>query len=232
MGSVMDGGATGSNSSQIVKIRNSKLSQIDFHQPFRELLQITDTKIGDSGVVLTAIGDLVIDGECEFLRSDRKTSISGGYITGRSDADGFCDGKLIIKNARLNFDSETPHYLLRQFGDVINPKPAGSPINYVFFDIIELDGLRNNYGGTLALEPRVQSGNGVAYPSTVLIKNCIDGNFTFNANLNSSVPTGSASNDTLRNTAARSNLNVVFDNVNYYIHHSFHWLIQRRIIFA
>lgn len=206
-------GATGNNSSQLVKIRNSKLSRIDFHQPFRELLQITDTKIGDGGITITALGDLVIDGRCEFLRSDRKTSLAGAYIITRSDTNGFCDGKLIIRGAKFTFDSETPKYLLRQFGDINQPKPDGSPINYVFFDTIEIDGIQNNYSGTLSLAPVVQSGIGVSYPATLLIKNCVDGNFEFKANLNSQTPFGDKSNDSIRNTAARSNFNFVMDNV-------------------
>ncbi|MCE1212593.1 hypothetical protein LWV17_12005 [Enterobacter hormaechei] len=206
-------GATGNNSTQLIRIKNSKLSRIDFHQPFRELLQITDTKIGDGGVVISALGDLVIDGQSEFLRSDRKTSIAGGYIIARSDTNGFCDGKLIINGARFNFDSESNHYLLQQFGDINNPKPDGSPINYVFFDTIEINGIRNNYNGTLSLEPHVQTGIGVTYPSTLIIKNCIDGNFEFRARLNSTDPSGGGVVDSLRNTAARSNLNIVMDNV-------------------
>lgn len=206
-------GATGNNSSQLVKIRNSKLSRIDFHQPFRELLKITDTKIGDGGITITALGDLVIDGNCEFLRSDRKTSLAGAYIITRSDTNGFCDGKLIIRGAKFTFDSETPKHLLRQFGDINQPKPDGSPINYVFFDTIEIDGIQNNYSGTLSLAPVVQSGIGVSYPATLLIKNCVDGNFEFKANLNSQTPFGDKSNDSIRNTAAMSNFNFVMDNV-------------------
>ncbi|MES1515587.1 phage head-binding domain-containing protein [Escherichia coli] len=206
-------GATGNNSSQLVRIKNSKLSRIDFHQPFRELLKITDTKIGDGGITITALGDLVIDGSCEFLRSDRKTSLAGAYIIARSDTNGFCDGKLIIRGAKFTFDSETPKYLLRQFGDINQPKPDGSPINYVFFDTIEIDGIQNNYSGTLSLAPVVQSGIGVSYPATLLIKNCVDGNFEFKANLNSQTPFGGKSNDSIRNTAARSNFNFVMDNV-------------------
>lgn len=208
-------GATGNNSCQLIRIKNCKLSRIDFHQPFRELLHVTDTKIGDSGFAITALGDLIIDGDSEFVRSDKVTGIAGGYITTRSDTNGFCDGNLIIKGSRFTFDSETPHQLLRHFGDVNNPKPNGSPINYVFFNSIELDGLRNNYRGTLTLEPRVQSGVGISYPSNILIRNCTDGNFTLAANLNALSPSGNVSDDSLRNSAARSNLNIVIDNVKF-----------------
>lgn len=206
-------GATGNNSSRIVKIRDSKLSRIDFHQPFHELLEVSDTKIGDAGIVITAIGDLVLN-EVEFIRADRtKTGYDGAYIIARSDTGGFCDGNLIINGLKINFDSETPHNLLRHFGDVAQPKPAGSPINYRFWDSIVINQVRNDFGGTLGLFPIVQSGVGIKYPASIAIRDTISGNFKFSGNLSSLTPSLATSIDSQVNIVAPSNLNIVLDNV-------------------
>ncbi|MBB7500346.1 phage tailspike protein [Escherichia coli] len=160
-------GATGNNSTQIIKIRDSKISRIDFHQPFRELLEVSDSFIGDAGIVITALGDLILNNPT-FIRADRtKTGYSGGFITTRSDTGGFCDGNIIINGASLNFDSETPHNFFVHYGDINQAKPVGSPINYRFWDSISISNIRNNYSGTLGLFPIVQSGVGITFPASI-----------------------------------------------------------------
>ncbi|MFT0663618.1 hypothetical protein RVM25_06650 [Enterobacter hormaechei subsp. xiangfangensis] len=206
-------GATGNNSTQIMKVRDSKLSRIDFHQPFRELLEISDSSIGDAGIVITALGDLILNNPT-FIRADRtKTGYSGGFITTRSDTGGFCDGNIIINGASLNFDSETPHNLFVHYGDINQAKPVGSPINYRFWDSISISNIRNNYSGTLGLFPIVQSGVGITFPASITIRDCIVGNFKFSGNLSSLTPSLSPSNDSLVNMISPSNLTVVIDNL-------------------
>lgn len=206
-------GATGNNSSSVIKIRDCKLSRIDFHQPFHDLLEISDTKIGDSGIAITALGDLVLN-DVEFIRADRtKTGYPGAYIITRSDTGGFCDGNLIINGLKVNFDSETPHNLLVHFGDVNQPKPAGSPINYRFWDSIMVRDVRNDFGGSLGLFPIVQSGVGINFPASITLRDCTSGNFKFAGNVSSLAPSLAPSIDSQVNMVAPANLNIVLDNV-------------------
>ena len=166
-------GATGANLCQRVEFKNCALSRIDFHKPFIEYLKITNCKIGNWGVLVTALGDMLIDG-CEFLRSAMPYVNNGGYIRSREDTGGFCDGNLTINNSVFR-DAET--FSLRTLvvhqGDPAQVKPSGSTINYRFWKTITIDNISSK-NNLLNLMPSVKSL--MPYTSNINIVNCINEN--------------------------------------------------------
>lgn len=132
-------GSTGSNDSQRVTFKNSQLSRIDFHQPAREWLKIDNCVIGNWGVLVTIMGDLHIT-NCTWLQRDAFNA--SGFVRSRSDAGGWCDGNLYIKNCTINGRAGIPiDGFLQCVPDATQGVIAGSPVNFTFFRKVDIDGV-------------------------------------------------------------------------------------------
>ncbi|HEM8291504.1 TPA: hypothetical protein U2M59_000743 [Providencia stuartii] len=135
-------GSTGSNNSQRVTFRDCQLSRVDFHNPAYEWLKIINCTIGNWGVLVTMAGDLhLID--CEFLQRDGHNN--SGFIRSRSDTGGWCDGNLYISNCKI-VGKAGPSNLdkigfLHCQTDSAQGYVEGSPINFVFFNSVLIDGM-------------------------------------------------------------------------------------------
>lgn len=95
-GMISDGegwGSVGNNNCGRITFSKCKLNRIDFHNPFRDYLKILDCVVGDWGLSLSGIGDLIID-DTEFLC---KAGTVATIIALRSDV-GFVDGDLRMTN--------------------------------------------------------------------------------------------------------------------------------------
>lgn len=148
-GLVSDGfgwGSTGSNNSQRVTFKNSQLSRIDFHQPVREWLKIDNCTIGNWGILVTCIGDVIVN-NCTWLQRDAYNN--SGFIRSRNDAGGWCDGNLTITNCRIQGRSGAVQgaFLKCQtsYGQGQTP---GSPVNFTFFRKVKIDGLTCEHGSS------------------------------------------------------------------------------------
>ena len=132
-------GSTGSNDSQRVTFKNSQLSRIDFHQPAREWLKIDNCVIGNWGVLVTIMGDLHIT-NCTWLQRDAFNA--SGFVRSRSDAGGWCDGNLYIKDCTVNGRAGiTIPAFLECVPDATQGVIAGSPVNFTFFRKVDIDGV-------------------------------------------------------------------------------------------
>lgn len=132
-------GSTGSNDSQRVTFKNSQLSRIDFHQPAREWLKIDNCVIGNWGILVTIIGDLHVT-NCTWLQRDAFNA--SGFVRSRSDAGGWCDGNLYIKNCTINGRAGiTIPAFLECVPDATQGVIDGSPVNFTFFRKVDIDGV-------------------------------------------------------------------------------------------
>lgn len=132
-------GSTGSNNSQRVTFKNSQLSRIDFHQPAREWLKIDNCVIGNWGVLVTIMGDLYITNSTWLQRDAFNAS---GFVRSRSDAGGWCDGNLYIKNCTINGRAGiTIPAFLECVPNATQGAIAGSPVNFTFFRKVDIDGV-------------------------------------------------------------------------------------------
>lgn len=136
-------GSTGSNNCQRVSFSDSQLSRIDFHLPCREYLKVKNCTLGDWGILVTLMGDLHVEG-CTWLT--RSAYNNSGFIRTRSDAGGWCDGDLYIKDCKVKgrpFNASD--LMLKGFlncqVDSSQGEIAGSPINFTFFNTVNIDGL-------------------------------------------------------------------------------------------
>ena len=171
-------GATGNNSCQKVEFNKCKLSRIDFHKPFRERLRIIDCDVGDEGIQLTGLGDVIIQGGS--LRSREAVSGSHSFVASRVDTGGFIDGDLVLNSVRLLPRQDETLIALHE-SNAGYTKPTGSPINYQWFQSVTVDTVLNNSEHTIEIAPLVSTDaarSGVAYPTKVSIDNC-EGLFQF-----------------------------------------------------
>lgn len=163
-------GACGSNRCHRLTFINSNISRIDHHNPFREYLKCIDCDIGDWGVLVNAIGDLILI-RPRFKVRDHVNTNNSGLIRCRNDAGGFCDGDLIIKDARIDADSAESYVeMISHNSTVTNTKPAGSPINYRFWRNITIDGLTAT-GPFVYLRPVALTGNIIDICESVNVRN-------------------------------------------------------------
>jgi hypothetical protein len=133
-------GATGSNLCQRVTYRDGVLSRVDFHQPFMEWLRLRNMVVGHSGILVTALGDLDLDTVTFHARKMANTST--GFVIGRGDTGGFCDGDLLMRNVSVIAPKDVADLeLLRHTQSPGTAKPPGSPIEYRFWRRIIVDGL-------------------------------------------------------------------------------------------
>lgn len=138
-------GVTGNNDCQRVTIRNSTINRLDFHRIYREWLHVIDSEIGVNGIVVTGIGDLILDNVTFKHTATPATSGGVGVISSRNDTGGFVDGDLIARNLNFTGDFSASEVLIHnQIAG--NPKPVGSPINYRWFRDILIDGIRSHQG--------------------------------------------------------------------------------------
>lgn len=203
-------GTVGNNTCQRVVFEKCDLSRIDFHLPFREYLRVRDCVVGSWGVSVSALGDLEIENTRFVQRSANAyvPGVNGRFIAARTDAGGFCDGHLRVRDC--SFTSTLAIPLLRCVPDSGNPLPAGSPIDNCFWKSITVENCTFSDGVITQLQPDiVQTDSSVKHPLRLHYKNC-NGNVSFVANLASQFPYAtSAANATHPNR--QINLQVVVE---------------------
>lgn len=205
-------GATGSNLCRIVKINNSNLSRVDFHQPFSELLHISNSKIGSWGVLVTAIGTLLIE-NTEFNITNNININNHGFIRTRDDTGGFCDGDLKIRNCSFNdFASNVIKSICKhQYSN--NPKPSNTPIVYRFWRTIEISNV--SCLKRLNLAPELTANTEISYPVKMVVDNCIKGDFEFvSRDFKEYYPTVGKSNPSNTPISNPPNFSLSINNVN------------------
>ena len=130
-------GAVGGNNCRRVKFKDSQLNRIDFHKHCHELLQIDDCTIGNWGVLVTMLGDLIINNPTFLMRNAYNNN---GFIRSRDDTGGFCNGNLIINNPVFKGDASlTKNKLLRCQRNASYALPVGTPIRSEFWTNIEIN---------------------------------------------------------------------------------------------
>ncbi|SCY46238.1 MULTISPECIES: hypothetical protein [unclassified Pseudomonas] len=133
-------GATGNNLCQRVTLRDGVLSRVDFHQPFMEWLRLRNMVVGHSGILVTALGTLDLDTVTFHARN--MASRSDGFVKGRGDTGGFCDGDLLMRDITIISNKGVGDLeLLLHTQSSGTAKPAGTPIEYRFWRRIVVDGL-------------------------------------------------------------------------------------------
>ncbi|NUT85734.1 hypothetical protein HNO91_04840 [Pseudomonas corrugata] len=133
-------GATGNNLCQRVTLRDGVLSRVDFHQPFMEWLRLRNMVVGHSGILVTALGNLDLDTVTFHARN--MASRSDGFVKGRGDTGGFCDGDLLMRNITVISNRGVGDLeLLLHTQSAGTAKPEGTPIEYRFWRRIIIDGL-------------------------------------------------------------------------------------------
>ncbi|QIB07697.1 hypothetical protein GZ982_24240 [Pseudomonas fluorescens] len=133
-------GATGNNLCQRVTLRDGVLSRVDFHQPFMEWLRLRNMVVGHSGILVTALGTLDLDTVTFHARN--MASRSDGFVKGRGDTGGFCDGDLLMRNITIISNKGVGDLeLLLHTQSAGTAKPVGTPIEYRFWRRIVVDGL-------------------------------------------------------------------------------------------
>jgi len=197
-------GATGNNRCQKVTFKDSRLSRVDFHEPVREFLKLIDCEIGDWGVLVTMLGDLILD-RC---RAHQRTLINrnnSGLIRTRADTGGFCDGDLIIRDLTIIPDASSAVgvQLLEHDQNGSNAKPSGSPINYRFFRHIKIDGLdfrQFSASSRLDIQPaNITSGDAAISVCESFSMRGARGNVYFVAALDGETPSSSEGHDFVAN---------------------------------
>lgn len=196
-------GATGSNSCQRVHFENCQLSRIDFHQPFRELLQLDNCRIGSWGILVTALGDLVINGGTVAI-DDQAYINNAGVVRSREDTGGFCDGRLIIDGLRVVDNSAaTSVQIVKHSWSSGNAKPAGSPINYQFWNSVTYDKVASNKHAVLM--PNPVGYTDISFTSSVTVNDCLDGSFELStANFAGQTPSVALATTTESNPATNT----------------------------
>lgn len=137
------GASTGSNNCSRVTFEDCVLTRIDFHEPCYDWLKVKNCNVGGSGISVTMIGDLHIDGGELFMW---ESGLNRAYIASRSDMGGFCHGDLYIDNLKIGGYSGNNAVILEARGDGV--LPVGSPLQPVFFNNVFIDGLYNNSSNT------------------------------------------------------------------------------------
>ncbi|QBJ04332.1 tail fiber protein [Shigella phage MK-13] len=132
-------GATGSNNSANITFEECDLSRIDFHMPFQGYLRVNKCNVGRYGVVVTGIGDLIID-DVIFNGS---TDQLGSIIATRPDCGGFFDGDLYMSNVTIaGRRSGQISALIQGPADAGQGPASGSPINSTLFNKVVIRDLK------------------------------------------------------------------------------------------
>ncbi|MGF7481549.1 hypothetical protein [Providencia sp. SP181] len=135
-------GAVGANEVRRSSFNNSSLSRIDFHNPSMEYLKISNTNIGNWGLLLSCMGDVYLD-NVKFIQRDAYNN--SGFIRGRDDAGGFCDGNLYAKNVTVEgfYYPNAANRGLISSSSTNNVKelPAGSPLSLSMFNEVNITNL-------------------------------------------------------------------------------------------
>lgn len=207
-------GVTGNSIVQRVEFNKCDLSRIDYHHPFREYLKVNGGRLGDFGLLITGIGDVELNKVEHILRDGTPSGKSSGFVRLRIEANGFCDGDLIIDGCKYNFNSESEQYLIRSFGNANVPDLTGSPIKFTCFNQINGRNMRNTYKGVLKLAPVLDSAlYGVLYPTSITYVDCEIGLFDFQTNLSNYTPGSTLNDDSILSEIAEPNLTISLDNV-------------------
>ncbi|QHJ79952.1 MAG: hypothetical protein [Caudoviricetes sp.] len=183
-------GSTGSNNCQRVSFSDSQLSRIDFHLPCREYLKVKNCTIGNWGILVTMMGDLHVE-DCTWLT--RNAYNNSGFIRTRSDAGGWCDGDLFIKNCKIQGKPFNPQGimmlgLLNCQVDATQGYIDGSPINFTFFNTVNIDGLY--IAETISSSFRLLNANSrvIYIPKIINISNMEAKNYTMIVDFNQFKP--------------------------------------------
>ena len=136
-------GSVGNNDCSRVIFDNCRLNRIDFHNPFREYLKIINSTIGDWGVSVSGIGDLIID-NCEFLAKD---GIVAALIGIRSDV-GFVDGDLRMTNIKYSGGSTRSYNIISASLNADSGVTLGSAIQQRLFKNIIIDNFIDDTNST------------------------------------------------------------------------------------
>lgn len=161
-------GATGFNNCRRVTYENCQLSRIDFHKPCHEWLKINDCTIGNWGVLVTMLGDLIMNNP-RFLA--RKAYVNDGFIRSRDDTGGFCNGNLIINNPVFDGDITTAVPLLHCSVGAGNELPSGTPIRPEFFtNVIINNAIEESRVISILLNSNQSTVRTIMPPSSINIK--------------------------------------------------------------
>lgn len=131
-------GAIGFNNCKRVTFEDSQLNRIDFHKPCHDYLKIKDCTIGNWGILVTMMGDLILENPYFLMR---KAYQNDGILRSRDDTGGWCNGNLIITNPIIDGELNAEIAFARcQRADATNAIPSGSPIRPEFFSTFEING--------------------------------------------------------------------------------------------
>lgn len=169
-------GATGSNSCRRVTFERCALSRVDFHNPFHEFLRLRDCDLGSWGVLVTALGDLIIEGGSITIDDGPYTN-NHGFVRSREDTGGFCDGVLVVRGTTLINKTNVQFPVAKHQSSSGNPKPAGSPIDYCFWRSVVFERLISKGATAINLVPEVVRNSGVRMPHSISIIGCVEGYF-------------------------------------------------------
>lgn len=163
-------GVHGDGESQKVTISNSTLSRVDSHRPFREYLKVINSQVGNWGMTVVGVGDLILD-NVDFVQRDARNFDQ--IIVSRLDGGGFIDGKLIMNNVRIIGDDGTAiPPLLECVTSDQQFLPTGSPINGAFFTDVRISGL--SYPSVRTLGPLITCTNAdirrLKFPRNIVVK--------------------------------------------------------------
>lgn len=176
-------GSTGSNSSQKVYFHSCNLSRIDYHEPFREILSLKDCHVGSWGVLVTALGDLVIEGGT-LVWDQRPYRNNNGFIRSRDDTNGFCDGNLIVRGTKFRSNSPNTLAAIRHQRATDEGAVAGSPIKFCWWRTVTFDNISYEGAGQLNLGVLPVQDSNIRMCGTVNINNCVDGALIFDMGWN------------------------------------------------
>lgn len=191
-------GSTGNNNCSKVEFSRCKLSRIDFHQPYRTFLKVTDCELGRDGIVVSGYGDLIVTRTQFNYRTDQvgTTTLIGNMISTRGDAGGFVDGALIMRDISMNGMLE-PYSNIRAmihgYSDGLSRGPvAGSPVTPTLFTRIDIDGLTvQNKGLANHYQYLIQCSRAGAlmFPKEITLRN-VDLNFVKSSGVGCVIPMG------------------------------------------
>lgn len=169
-------GATGSNSCRRVTFERCALSRVDFHNPFHEFLRLRDCDIGSWGVLVTALGDLTIEGGSLTI-DDGPYNNNHGFVRSREDTGGFCDGVLTLRGVTLVDKTSLLRSAVVHQWSSGNPKPEGSPIDYCFWRAVVFERVVAKSAKPISLFPAIRRNSGMRMPHSVSVAGCVDGLF-------------------------------------------------------
>ncbi|WP_205675500.1 hypothetical protein [Acinetobacter calcoaceticus] len=130
-------GAIGFNNCKRVTFENCQLNRIDFHKPCHDYLKVKDCTIGNWGILVTMMGDLIIENPRFLLR---KAYQNDGILRSRDDTGGWCNGNLIITNPVIEGELNAEIALARCQRNALNTIPVGSPVRHEFFETFVING--------------------------------------------------------------------------------------------